>query len=206
MALFRVMSLTSIMLIFSQTVYGSGVVGKVWDIEEKDPIQLINATLLSMERTGELEEHNQEIKRRVKESIERPISLGIPKAIENFEYFYDPSITIAEDLKGYDGRIIHEVGTKVNPLDYVTLPYEVLFFDGDDSEQLQWALDYSEAANIKPKLVLAGGSPVLLEERIGKDFYFDQAGLITAQLGITHIPAIMMQKEDMLSIKEIKLS
>jgi hypothetical protein len=38
-----------------------------------------------------------------------------------------------------------------------------------------------EESEIKPKLILTGGSPIKLEEEYKLDFYFDQRGVLIKQ-------------------------
>ena len=56
---------------------------------------------------------------------------------------------------------------------------------------------------IKPKLILTGGSPIKLEEEYKLDFYFDQRGVLIKQLGIKAVPAIVMQDGKVLKIREV---
>ena len=182
-----------------------GVVGQVWEIKEQDPVEAIKAKLFAMDKNGELDEHNRQIKAKVSEKIKHPKSLNIPNATETREYYFDPSVEVTEDVTDYHGKLIHIAGTKVNPLDQVILPYELLFFDGSNKDQLDWALSYYKEKAIKPKLILTGGSPIDLEEKEKLDFYFDQDGSITAKLGIKALPAVVGQSGRLLLIKEVKV-
>ena len=52
------------------------------------------------------------------------------------------------------GIVFHRKGTKVNPLDMVSMPYELIFFDGEDEDQLKYVIKKYEESEIKPKLIL----------------------------------------------------
>jgi len=91
-------------------------------------------------------------------------------------------------------------------LDKVSLPYELIFFDGTDEEQRIWAISQYDISENKPLLILTGGAPIELEKQEKKDFYFDQGGSLTAKLGIKAVPAVVSQHEKSLLIREIKLS
>ncbi|CAL7960237.1 conjugal transfer pilus assembly protein TraW [Alphaproteobacteria bacterium] len=136
------LSVFMVVLFFIQAAYAHdfGVVGNIWDIAENDPIEIIKARLVAMEKTGELEEHNMQIKGKVTQNVKYPPALNIPKTTNAREYYFNPSITVIEDLTDHTGQIFHTSGTQVNPLDNVSLPYELVFFDGQDTEQVNWAL------------------------------------------------------------------
>ena len=180
-----------------------GVVGRTSEIKEVDAIEEIKGKLSDMEARGELNEHNERMKKEVSDRIKSPKSLNLGRASEVREYEYDPSIEVKEDLKDARGIVFHRKGTKVNPLDVVSMPYELIFFDGEDEDQLKYVIKKYEESEIKPKLILTGGSPVKLEEEYKLDFYFDQRGVLIKQLGIKAVPAIVMQDGKVLKIREV---
>tara|TARA_B110000503_G_scaffold134696_1_gene214092 strand:+ start:615 stop:1334 length:720 start_codon:yes stop_codon:yes gene_type:complete len=179
-----------------------GVVGKTREIKEVDAIEEIKGKLSAMERSGELGEHNERMKEVVSERIRSPKSLNVGKSDKVREYEYDPSIIVVEDLMDARGVVFHKKGTRVNPLDMVSMPYELIFFDGEDEEQLKYVLKKYEKSEIKPKLILTGGSPIKLEEEYKLDFYFDQRGVLIKQLGIKAVPAVVRQDGKVLKIRE----
>ena len=180
-----------------------GVVGRTSEIKEVDAIEEIKVKLSDMEARGELDEHNERMKKEVSGRIKSPKSLNLGRVSEVREYEYDPSIEVKEDLRDARGIVFHRKGTKVNPLDVVSMPYELIFFDGEDEEQLKYVIKKYEESEIKPKLILTGGSPIKLEEDYKLDFYFDQRGVLIKQLGIKAVPAIVMQDGKVLKIREV---
>jgi len=88
-------------------------------------------------------------------------------------------------------------------MDVVSMPYELIFFDGEDEEQLKYVIKKYEESEIKPKLILTGGSPIKLEEEYKLDFYFDQRGVLIKQLKIKAVPAIVMEDGKVLKIREV---
>lgn len=200
-----------------------GVHGTVYPIEEQDPIALIHQKLKEMEKRGELEQHNKELQKRTKEAIERPKPVeGITKAEKNRIFYFDPTYVVKEDIKDHTGQIIYQKGSKVNPLETVNLSQNLLFLDGDDVQQKNWAKEQIQKAcnnasdpkdslkscpdgNI-PKIILVKGAPLSLAEEWTMPVYFDQAGNLTKKLGIKHIPALVTQEKRLLRIEEIYLS
>ena len=109
------------------------------------------------------------------------------------------------DLKDHEGRVVHQKGTKVNPLETHSWRCPFLFVDGDDSEQVAWAITQHQlaAANHKPKIVLVKGAPLDLGRKLNLPIYFDQSGVLVNKLGITQIPARVSKQEKTLVIEEI---
>ena len=180
-----------------------GVVGRTSEIKEVDAIEEIRGKLSDMEARGELDEHNERMKKEISDRIKSPKSLNLVRAGEVREYEYDPTLEVKEDLRDARGIVFHRKGTKVNPLDVVSMPYELIFFDGEDEDQLKYVIKKYEESEIKPKLILTGGSPIKLEEEYKLDFYFDQRGVLIKQLGIKAVPAIVMQDGKVLKIREV---
>ena len=169
-----------------------GVRGKVAPIEEHDPIVLIQSKLKSMEERGELERHNLELQKKTQAAIERPKPVeGVTNAQKGRVFYYDPTYIVREDLKDHLGRVFYKKGTRVNPLETVSLSQNLLFFDGDDPDQVAFA---KEKLNEGPiKLILTKGAPLALSETWKVPVYFDQSGRLTKQLGIHHVPALVTQ-------------
>ena len=178
--------------------------GVVYPIDEQDPIILIQNKLRSMEKSGDLELHHQELQQKTKAGIERPKPIeGVTKARKNRVFYYDPTYIVAEDIKDHRGHILYKKGTKINPLETASLSQSLLFFDGDDEEQVAFAK--KKLKDNLVKLVLVNGAPLSLSEELKIPVYFDQGGLLTKKLGIRHVPALVAQEEKQLRIEEILL-
>ncbi len=185
-----------------------GVRGKIASIEEQDPIVLIQSKLKTMEERGELEQHNRELQKKTKAAIERPKPVeGLSKAKETRIFYYDPTYIISEDLKDHTGQIFYKKGTQLNPLETVSLSQNLLFFDGDDDEQVAFAKENlkEKLAENSVKLILVKGAPLVLSEELKVPVYFDQSGLLTKKLRIHHVPALVTQHGLRLRIEEIKM-
>lgn len=194
-------------LIISNNAYAKdlGVKGQIYKIIEEDPVLQIERKLAAMEGSGELEEHKQILKKKTKEKLSRPTRVkGISKATEDRVFYHNPTITLKEDIKDHEGNTIHKAG-KINPLDTVPMRIGLLFIDGDDKEQIKYAISqdkkYPGAANI----TLINGSPIALEKEYNIPIYFDQMGILSQKFGITKVPSIVSQEGNKIKIQEIKL-
>lgn len=181
-----------------------GVHGIIASIEEVDPLQIIHQKLKIMKERGELERHNLQLQKKTKAAIERPRPVeGIIKATKARVFYYDPIYVVKEELKDHQGKIIHSKGTRINPLETVSLSQGLLFFDGDDEDQVAFAKE--KLKELQVKLILVKGAPLALSEEFKTPVYFDQAGLLTQKLRIKHIPALVTQEGMRLRIEEIQM-
>ena len=179
-----------------------GTHGVLYSIEEEDPIQLIQQKLKVMEESGELERHNHILQKKGKAAVERPRPVaGITRAPKSHTFYYDPTYVVQNDLTDHKGRVFIKKGTKVNPLETVSLSQNLLFFDGDDEEQKNFAKEKLQQSPLK--LILTKGAPLALSEELKVPVYFDQQGVLTKKLGIQHVPALVSQEELRLRIEEI---
>ncbi len=176
-----------------------GIVGTTWQIAEKDAIEEIQEKLSSID----LNAHNEFIRKTVEDRIKNPMSLNLRRTEKPREYKYDPTIEVKEDLKDLKDMVFQKAGTRINPLDLVTLSYEVIFFDATDKAQLNYALEKHSSAEIKPRLILTGGSPLDIEKDHNLDVYYDQQGILTKKLGIEQVPAEMKQEGKVLVLQEV---
>lgn len=179
-----------------------GQQGAVFPVIERDLLEQIHTRLAAMEMSGETQRRNQELQRRTAARVNRPEPVaGLIRASTARRWRFDPTITLETDIRGAGGELIHARGTRVNPLDSVPLRAELLFFDGDDPEQLAWALASSPGA----KLILTNGAPLELMKRRQRRFYFDQGGKLVAHFGIRALPARVRQQGRLLEVSETVL-
>src|SRR3546814_15727495 len=115
--------------------------GTVFPVIERDRLEQSHARRTQMERSGETARLNEDLKRRTIARVNRPAPVaGIVRASEARRWQFDPTITLAADIRGAKGELIHAAGTRVNPLDSVGLRPALLFLVGDDHNQPTRAL------------------------------------------------------------------
>ena len=176
--------------------------GAMFPVIERDLLEQIHTRLAQMEKSGETAKLNQELKRRTIARVNRPDPVaGLIRAHESRSWPFDPTITLAADIREAKGELIHAAGTRVNPLDSVALRVPLLFLDGDDPAQIAWALRQDPNA----KLILVKGAPLELMKARQRRFYFDQGGNLTEKFGIRAVPARVRQNGRVLEVSEIAL-
>ncbi len=175
-------------------------IGHSFEISEESFLTMIQRRVQNATADGKLEAMETDIKKRVKARVLNPLPIhGIHKTQEARSYYFDPSITVENDIRDHKGLLIHKKGTKVNPLKFFSWGDPLILIDGSDSDQVSWALTQ------KRKIVLVKGSPIELFRQTGHRFYFDQGGKIVEKFKIVQVPARVSQEKLALLIEEIKL-
>src|SRR3546814_9840024 len=74
-------------------------------------------------------------------------------------------------------------------MDFVTIRQKLVFIDGDDRDQLNWALRRFDDQSAK--LIMVKGAPLDAMTQHQRRFYFDQGGFLVGRFGIHAVPAIV---------------
>jgi conjugal transfer pilus assembly protein TraW len=181
-----------------------GVIGPVYPIAEPSLLEVILSNLREAEATGVLARLQRDTQSNVKRGIEEPPPVArITKATKARSFYYDPSIAVPYAIADAEGKVIVAPGTKVNPLDTVSLSKTLLFIDARDAAQVGRARNILDERGGKVKVILTGGSYLDLMRRWKRPVFFDQQGQLTSKLGIRHVPALVSQEGKRLRIDEI---
>ena len=179
-----------------------GVRGATWAIAEPDLLEQIEARLLDMQRSGALAQLESEARANARRKLEEPDPLpGIAPATKERSRPFDPAIAVARDIRTADGALIAAAGTRVNPLERMTLARDLLFVDGRREAEIAWALAHETPA----KVVLLAGRPLELMRKHRRPFFFDQRGRLAARFGIAATPSLVEQAGTRLRITEIPI-
>lgn len=182
-----------------------GQYGNTWDIQEQDAIDMIKSRLGEMEKKGDLSKYWQNYRDTQLSGVENPKPLpGIEAVTDPQIRMYDPTYTYTETVKDHLGNVLVPVGAKINPLDYVALSKAIIFIDGRDPKQLEFAKRRTDE-HPRDKVVLVAGSFLKLNRAWGRPVYFDQQGILTKKFGIERVPSVLSQKGRQLQIEELKL-
>lgn len=177
-----------------------GVVGKYFPIKEKSMLDEIMEKLDQAQKNGKLKELQDEFNKKAQKKIVRPVPVyGIKKARENRSWIYDPTYVQTSNIVDENGKIIISAGTTVNALDKLKMPSDLIFIDGDDKEQVNFA------QKLNGKIILVKGAPMDLGQKLNRPVFFDQAGLLCKRFKIEAVPAIVTQEEKLLRIKEVRI-
>lgn len=179
-----------------------GQLGTVYPVMEPDFLSVIEQRLKAAEASGRIAAMQKKLVARTKARVMRPKPVaGIMRAVKARSWAYDPTITIAQDIRDDRGRVIATKGQKINPLDHVPLRQSLVFIDGDDPAQVAWALKATTALNAK--LILTSGSPFQHMRIARRRFYFDQEGKLTGKFDIRAVPAVVEADGRVLKVSEV---
>ena len=177
-----------------------GVRGATWPVAEPDLLAQIEARLIELERSGVLARLEEEARASARRKLEEPDPLpGIAPATRQRSRLWDPAITVTREIRTADGVLIATAGTRVNPLERMTLGRDLLFVDGRRDAEIAWALAHDRPA----KIVLLAGRPLDLMRRHGRPFFFDQGGRLAARFGLRFTPSLVEQAGTRLRITEL---
>lgn len=201
-------SLALLFLLFSETATATdlGIHGVTYPIKEKNLLEEIQEKLQEAKKDGRLDKFQSSVKNQMLDQANdpRPVA-GIIKASSNRDWLYDPSVTWPEDLKDQNGRVFYRAGTKVNPLDKISLTKALLFIDGSDESQVKWAVADFKRRKGKAKIILVKGRIIDLMRKSKIRLYFDQEGFLTKKFSILAVPASVEQEGKMLRVKEVAI-
>lgn len=200
-----------------------GVYGQVYPIAEIDLSEFIHQRLEQMQASGQLNAMENTFKQNVIAHTLRPPKVKGLTTVGRLEtHYYSPTFTLPEDVYDSQGKLLYPAGTTVNALalpkslfegrgllarpdsgtSTIQLNEAMIFINADDPNQIAFAKEavqyYSDLNTI---IILVEGNIVDAGHALGR-IYFDQYGLITQKLGITHIPAVVTQAGTQLKIDE----
>ena len=184
-------------------VYDLGVMGQTYEIAEPDLLVSIHNKLQEAKANGKMAEVEEQMKKRFIAHANRPKGITLPRAQKHRFRYYDPSIVLSQDIIDHRGKVLWPAGTTVNPLEYVTLSQQWLFFDGDDPEQTAWAYDYLKRYPNQVRPILIQGAVLKLSKTWQIKLYFDQHGKYIEKFGINVVPSIISQEGKKLRIDEV---
>lgn len=171
-----------------------GHIGPTYPIIEEDALLTLQSKLQHMEKTGQLQQLQQQSQEKIIRSIESPAAImGLSEAQIRETHYIDPSIIFPQSIKDHTGRIVIAAGSKVNPLEHMRLSKRLVFFDGRDPVQAEKVRSMVSKNGSQIKPILVAGSFMATMRAWGTQVYFDQYGKLVRRFNITHVPAIVSQ-------------
>lgn len=185
-----------------------GTEGETFEVLEQDGLSLIKSRLESMESSGELKKLQKKWQQKTKERVLRPKDSlkNLESAEQNIVRYYNPTIEVKEDLSDHNGKIFAKKGKKVNPLDHIpNYNPKLIFIDGDDQDQVEFALKNTEAKNPDHKIILVRGNIIDLMKSHKRRIYFDQDGVLVKKFSLSKFPVLISREGNRLKVLEVAL-
>jgi len=181
-----------------------GQMGETFPIIETDLLTTIEAKLRALEASGGIAALQRQMQNQAVTSVRRPRPVaGLSAATVRREWLFDPSVVAQDDIHDTKGNLIAARGTRVNPLGLVQLRQDLVFVDGNNAAEVEWAL--RSWSDLKAKIIFVSGSPFDAMKPWQRRFYFDQGGTLTGKFGIRHTPAVVSAAGANLKISEFPL-
>lgn len=182
-----------------------GVVGTTYPIAEPDLIDVIKGRAQNLIDSGQWAKIQAKTVADAKNQILNPPALSnISDAKESYTHYYDPSFYLDRDLFDPQGRLIAKRGV-YNPLTFKPFLSELIFINGNNPDQVKWAVDRFQSNGKKTKIILTSGKYIDLDKTYKIWFYYDQNGKYTSKFSINHVPAVVYQEGKKIRIDELKL-
>jgi len=175
-----------------------GVYGKVFPIEEEDLL------FLFQKRAAKLTEKRKEFEKIAKESVKRhaKVSFNLPHAKEHKTFYVDTTFTLPEDITDEKGNVLFRKGTKINPLNYVSLSKTYVLIDENSDDQVRFARSFLEKKPGKTTIILVDGD-VLGWFKKTKVWAFKAPEELIERLCIEATPSVVTQEEALIKVEEV---
>lgn len=181
-----------------------GYYGAVFPVIEPSLLDTIFARLGEMEDNGELDAMREEMQQTTRDYVRRPRpveGLSLTQTYRQFEI--DLSITVAQDIADHNGVVFARAGTRLNPLDHSRFNQRLVVIDGNDPDQVEFALGI--AALEPTKIIIVNGDPLSLTSQHQVRFWFDQGGVFVQKFKILNVPAVITRSYPNMIVEEIPL-
>lgn len=183
-----------------------GVIGTTFEISEQDILSFISARLKQVEAEGRIDEMNRQFAAKVRAKVERPTPANIRTTTQPRSWLYDPTIVVDRDYSDHRGRVFARAGQRINPIERLPdFDRLLVFIDGDDERQVNWALGQSEAhGEHRTKIILTNGAPMELMRNRRRQFFFDQEARLVTHFNIQQVPATVAKEGTQMRVSEVK--
>ncbi len=180
---------------------------------DRDAREVFKDIVRQKQRTGELDQFWQNYQAKTIASIKQPAPLGIKSDYTVRQELRDLRFVMARDMHNEKGQRLVKAGTVVEPLKIQPLVSGLIFIDGRDPQQVDYAIAQGRKQPLK--IVLTAGSPYDLRVQYqGHDwwggktipFYFDQRKMIISTLkrlygiDVNAVPVMLTQRGDQLAV------
>lgn len=183
-----------------------GTYGQTFPLN-KDAREQLKDTIRRKQQSGELDKFWHEYRDKTVSQITNPQPLGVKSDYAASSNVYELKFTFPKDVVNEKGQVVVKKGTVIEPLRLGPLKTGLMFIDGRDQKQIDFAIQQSISQPLK--IVLTAGSPTDLrkkyrnfrtQNRVGVPFYFDQRKMIINSLhryygiSLASVPAKVYQE------------
>jgi conjugal transfer pilus assembly protein TraW len=172
--------------------------GHLFPIEEDNLLKVIMERLDKAKQDGLIGQHQKALLERTEENLFlMPKDFVALKSNSSSVRYYDPSITLSNDLKTANGTILAKKGDVFNPLKKVEFGDPMIFIDGEDAEQCLWSLKQNG------QIIFVRGNSIRFEEQHQRPIFYDQHHKLIEKFKLQRFPSVISQEGEKLKIEEV---
>ncbi len=191
--------LASTLLLANSTFY----VGKTYDIAEADTVEAIQSHISN--NGSKIEKKFEEMKQQSIEKMENispKINGELSFASENKEYYANTKYTNPQDIKDANGKILYKAGYAFEPMDYISLPYSIVFINANRKSELKWLQESGMLNSAQYRILITSGKYTDASKALGQHVFLANDQIIS-RMNIKATPSIASQEKNRLKIKEV---
>lgn len=191
--------LASTLLLANSTFY----VGKTYDIAEADMVEAIQSHISN--NGSKIEKKFEEMKQQSIEKMENispKINGELSFASENKEYYANTKYTNPQDIKDANGKILYKAGYTFEPMDYISLPYSIVFINANRKSELKWLQESGMLNSAQYRILITSGKYTDASKALGQHVFLANDQIIS-RMNIKATPSIASQEKNRLKIKEV---
>lgn len=181
---------------------------------DRDGRQQLQDVVRGKKASGELDKFWKTFQERNIAAIKNPTPLGIKSSYKTRTELHDLKFVVPVDYRDAQGQVIVKRGTVVAPLRIQPMTQGLIFIDGRDQRQVDYAISRGRSEPLK--IVLTAGSPFNLRVKYKNadwrgsktiPFYFDQRKMIINSLNrlyginINSVPVTLTQRGEKLQLE-----
>lgn len=190
-----------------------GTTGQVHSLD-RDAREQLKDVARRKEQSGELAAYWKAYRDKMEDAIRHPAPLGVATSYARLSMVRELRFTLPSDYRNERGQVVAKAGTVIEPLKIQPLRSGLVFIDGRDQRQIQYAIERGRKQPLK--IVLTAGSPLDLRVKykdapwfnvIGIPFYFDQRKMIINNfkmlygIDLKSVPVVLTQQGEKLAIE-----
>lgn len=190
-----------------------GVKGQLYKID-RDAREQMKDQIRAKEKNGQIDKFWRDYRDKTVNAVKYPAPLGVRTDVSFRTELKDLKFVLPQDYRDEKGKVIAARGTVIEPLKIQPLTSGLIFIDGTDQAQINYAIAAGRKERLK--IVLTAGSPYELRVKYkdhewngGKTipFYYDQRKMVINQLrqlygvNVTSVPAKLSQRGSQMQIE-----
>ncbi|MDD2462878.1 MAG: hypothetical protein PHI97_02670 [Desulfobulbus sp.] len=129
----------------------------------------------------------------------------LPRAASDRVFTVDLTHTLEHDIKDSQGNLLYPQGFTFNPLQYAGLNGGLVVIDGSDLQQVEWFKRSPYFQNQRAILLLSGGYAAEVKQTLQRPVYYLTHDIV-ARLQLKAVPSVMVEQDNKLTVREVRLA